>query len=212
LELIESTFGRDFTLPSTLTKVRFHKLHGPLHDRQLLPRLQELQYTSCLQGPEYLEGLLCSEKSLEDLNKPFVDDPAFSRLTTLRVCGSRWSITTARDIFSPMSDFDSIFVHPRLFKVETLSIQSHQLHDDGLEKIAKNFNKLRSVRFADAKITGAGIKVLVLGQTQLQWLVLENCASISSDAITWAKDQGVKVKDHYNTTVESGTRLSSFVY
>jgi hypothetical protein len=173
---------------------------------QTLPVLEELQYTNCQQGPSYLEALLRTDES--PLQEPYVDNPSYSRLKTLRLCGSRWAASpNANQIFRSMNDYRNVLAHPRLCAVENLSIQSPELHDDALEIIAQNYSSLRCARFADAKITGYGIKRLILVQDKLYWIVLESCNDVSADAITWAENQGVKVSQQYQLVAESGRKL-----
>jgi hypothetical protein len=210
LELAESTFGDGFMLPPSIVNLRLHKIHGTFGESQLLPKLQELQYTNCLQGPEYMEALLSTKESPEP-SEPFMDDPNFSRLKILRICGNRWSTNPSyHRILRTVNDFRDIFSHPRLYNLETLSVQSAEILDDALEIIAENLTSLRFARFADLGITGYGIKTLVLAQPKLQWLVLENCNEVSSDAITWTQSKGVKVTKQYQAIVGSGKRIADW--
>lgn len=207
LKLSESNFGDGFTLPPSILDLHLHKIHGSLSG-QVLPELQELQYTNCLQGPDYLEALLSTGKP-SDSSEPFVDPPNFSGLKTLRICGSRWSTyANYHRIIRTVNDFRDVFSHPRLYGLETLSVQNAEIHDDALEIIAEHFTALKSVRFADVGITGYGIKTLILAQPKLEWLVLENCNGVSSDAITWAQSQGVRVTKLYQAISDSGRKIA----
>jgi hypothetical protein len=206
LDLSENIIAGEIELPPTLYTLKLHKIHGPLRLPQKLPALEELQYTNCQQGPSYLEALLRTDDS--PLQEPFVDNPDYSRLKTLRICGARWTNNPSADqIFRSMSDYRNVLAHPRLCTVETLSIQSPELHDDSLEIIAQSYTSLKCARFADAKITGYGIKRLILAQDKLYWLILESCSDVSADAITWAENQGVKVSRHFQLVAESGRKV-----
>jgi len=198
----------DFTLPPSLVSLRLHKLHGPIQQSQVLPNLEILQYTNCLQGPNYLTRLLDSKSDPGELSAGASTEVTLSRLRTLRICGNRWTTSPIyNQIFRPLNEFGQVLIHPRLRDLEALSVQSVELLDDDLEVIALHYTRLKFVRVADSRITGYGIKLLIHRQ-KLQWLELEHCEEVSSDAIEWAQSQGVTVKKRYQAIVDSGRSIA----
>ena len=78
--------------------------------------------------------------------------------------------------------------------VEDLVLKSCTLDDEIAMLIARNLPRLKNLDLAHTKVTGVGVKALIIGlQGKLERLDLDGCNSTSIDAVELARAMGVKV-------------------
>ncbi|KAK4978496.1 NAPDH-dependent diflavin reductase [Elasticomyces elasticus] len=84
---------------------------------------------------------------------------------------------------------------PRLQVVEHLEFVEADVSDAGLIRLAEIAKTLRRVDISGTRVTGVGIKAFILAlKDTLEWIAVNNCANLSSDAVDWAREQGVIVE------------------
>lgn len=76
--------------------------------------------------------------------------------------------------------------------VENLSIGFLDIQEERILQIVTLYPNLRRLDISGTKATGVAVKVFV--QMGLQYLKLNECSNISSDAVEWARGQGVEVE------------------
>lgn len=92
------------------------------------------------------------------------------------------------DLFELMDLFES----GPLSTLTFLATSNPGLNDDHMQRIATECTLLEHVELCGMKITGCAVKELCT-RTAIKTLQLSSCPDISPDAITWARDQGVRV-------------------
>ncbi|KAI9691381.1 MAG: hypothetical protein M1820_009718 [Bogoriella megaspora] len=79
-------------------------------------------------------------------------------------------------------------------ELEELALVNYRaIEDKFIQQIVNRFPNLRYVDVSFSKITGVGVKTMVLGLELLERLVVVACP-VSSDAIEWARGRGIHVK------------------
>ena len=78
--------------------------------------------------------------------------------------------------------------------IEDLVLKSCNVDDEVAILMARNLSRLQKLDVANSKITGVGVKALVIGLTsKLQHLCLDGCYSTNIDAVKLARGMGVNV-------------------
>lgn len=81
-----------------------------------------------------------------------------------------------------------------LTEVTELYLRSSSLDDTTAELLAEKLPRLRDLNIASSKVTGVGVKALVLKPgDRLEKLNLTHCTQVSSDAVHYARAKGVNV-------------------
>ena len=75
---------------------------------------------------------------------------------------------------------------------QELNVTALHFDDKTAELLARQASCLRNLDASWTKITGIGIKSLVLA-CRLQQLSIKGCCSVGLDAVEWARGQGIKV-------------------
>ncbi|KAF2233827.1 hypothetical protein EV356DRAFT_533366 [Viridothelium virens] len=85
---------------------------------------------------------------------------------------------------------------------------SHSDFDDDLTIfVTGKFPLLRRLDLSHTLITGVGIKTLVQGLKSLEYLAVNQCTNLSSDAVDWAAKQGIQVDHRSQDKLLSGRKV-----
>ena len=92
--------------------------------------------------------------------------------------------------------------------VEDLVLRSCNVNDEIAILIARNLPRLENLDFACSKITGVGVKALIIGlEGKLKQLCLDGCQSTNIDAVELARAMGVKVAFGFPDPLSGGRRI-----
>jgi len=84
--------------------------------------------------------------------------------------------------------------HPRLKELQHLGlVDCPAINDQVAAVIAEHGKRLKTLQIPNAKITGVGLKKLVLACPSLAAVDLNGCRDVSMDAVDWAREQGLSV-------------------
>lgn len=138
-----------------------------------------------------------SELSLGDLQACLI--PNKGKVTHLDIGGC---------IALSCANLKELITHGYLEGVEDLVLKSCNLDDEIGMLIAGNLPRLKNLDLACTKITGVGVKALVIGlEGKLEHLCLDGCHSTSIDAIELARAIGVKVAFGFPDPLSGGRRI-----
>jgi len=88
----------------------------------------------------------------------------------------------------------AILTEPRLRHVKYLGLEgSRYFADDMAFVVADTMKDLLHVDLRLTRVTGCGVKRLVQALPQLKLLNLNDCFDVNSDAVDWARSQGITV-------------------
>lgn len=139
-----------------------------------------------------------SELSLGDLEACLI--PNKGQLTHLDV-GSCIALSSA--------NLKDLIRHGYLEGIEDLVLKSCNIDDEIAMLIARNLPRLKNLDLASTKITGVGVKALVIGlQGKLEHLCLDACHSTNIDAVELARALGVKVAFGFPDPLSGGRRIT----
>jgi len=84
--------------------------------------------------------------------------------------------------------------HSRLKELQHLGlIDCQAINDQVAAVIAEHGKRLKTLQIPNSKITGVGLKKLVLACPSLAAIDLNGCKDVSIDAVDWAREQGLSV-------------------
>ena len=92
--------------------------------------------------------------------------------------------------------------------IEDLVLKSCNVDDEIAILMARNLPRLQKLDVANSKITGVGVKALVVGlEGKLEHLCLDGCDSTNIDAVKLARGMGVKVAYGFPDPLRGGRRI-----
>ncbi|KAM0804411.1 hypothetical protein BDR22DRAFT_818057 [Usnea florida] len=107
-----------------------------------------------------------------------------------------------------IANLKDLITHSYLECVEDLVLKSCTLDDEIAILIARNLPRLKNLDLARTKVTGVGVKALVIGlEGKLERLDLDGCNSTSIDAVEFARAMGVKVAFGFPDRLSGGRRI-----
>lgn len=107
------------------------------------------------------------------------------------------------------ANLKEIVAHGYLDGVEELILKSCNLDDEIAMLMARNIPRLRNLDLACTKITGVGVKALVIRlEGKLEQLCLDGCHSTNIDAVELARGMGVKVAFGFPDPLSGGRRIT----
>ena len=107
-----------------------------------------------------------------------------------------------------IANLKELITHGYLEGVEELVLKSCTLDDEIAMLIARNVPRLENLDLARTKVTGVGVKALVIGlKGKLDRLGLDGCNSTSIDAVELARAMGVKVAFGFPDRLSGGRRI-----
>lgn len=138
-----------------------------------------------------------SKLSLGDLQSCLI--PGKGKVTHLDI-GGCIGLSTA--------NLKELITNGYLEAVEDLVLKSCNVDDEIAMLIARNIPRLKNLNLACTKITGVGVKALVIGlEGKLEHLCLDGCHSTSIDAVLLARKLGVKVAFSFPDPLTGGRRI-----
>jgi len=81
--------------------------------------------------------------------------------------------------------------YPASEGLEELSLTTMQINDARVVPIIELYPKLRKLDVSGTRVTGVAVRQFV--ERGIKFLNLDNCADIGSDAVDWARGEGVEV-------------------
>ena len=91
-------------------------------------------------------------------------------------------------------DIVGILSHSRLKELQHLGlVDCPAINDQVAAVIAEHGKRLKTLQIPNSKITGVGLKKLVLACPSLAAVDLNGCRDVSMDAVDWAREQGLSV-------------------
>ncbi|KAI9719220.1 MAG: hypothetical protein M1812_003550 [Candelaria pacifica] len=90
-----------------------------------------------------------------------------------------------------------------------LQLRGTKITDREIFYFYHNKNRIRRLDLSKTSITGVGIRALVTGSSrpQIEWLGVNNCSSLGSDAVDLARSKGIEVEYRFPDTMKSGKRI-----
>ena len=138
-----------------------------------------------------------SELSLGDLQSCLITSKG--KLTHLDIGGC---------IALSSADLKELITHGYLEAIEDMVLKSCNIDDEMATLIARNIPRLKNLDLACTKITGVGVKALIIGlEGKLEHLCLDGCHSTSIDAVELARKLGVKVAFGFPDPLSGGRRI-----
>ena len=139
-----------------------------------------------------------SELSLGDLQACLL--PSKGKVTHLDIGGC---------IALSSANLKELITHGYLEGIEDLVLKSCNIDDEIAMFIARKLPRLKNLDLACTKITGVGVKALVIGlEGKLEHLCLERCHSTNIDAVELARASGVKVAFGFPDPLNGGRRIT----
>ncbi|MCJ1415489.1 hypothetical protein MMC32_001821 [Xylographa parallela] len=162
--------------------------------------------------------------SHSDVADAYMERNDFSALTSLTVSAARFLrpvvvaglIGSGRNKLQKLDlrDFDAslgitaLISEGHLAEVTDLRLSNADVSDDLAGLVARCCPKLRGFDASyNMKLTGVGVKALVLKEGGLQRLNLNHCVGVGSDAVEYARGKGVVVHFTFPDIVKSGKRV-----
>jgi F-box/TPR repeat protein Pof3 len=100
-----------------------------------------------------------------------------------------------------------ILQHERLLDLEMLSLAvCHGCDDESVSNITRLLPRLTTLDLSETDITGVGVKQ-ALQLKNLRKLIVNDCRRIGTDAIDWARSQGVKVEYRMCDNLSGGNKI-----
>ena len=186
-------------LPPSLTVLRVHSSRGVGLPTSMLPRLEELHVGVREAKLPNIGALLSlnanSDHTYPDPLPPYPSSAPVAPETTGAASKLRRLTVTNPCHGCTPSQVEQLLAHERLNELEELSFSGLLgIFDETAAIIASaGLKKLRGLDLSSTSVTGVGVKKLV-STYSLERLVLNECRTISTDAVEWARARGVQVK------------------
>ena len=109
------------------------------------------------------------------------------------------------------ANLKELITHGYLEGIEDLELKSCNIDDEVAMLIARNLHRLKKLNLACTKITGVGVKALIIGlEGKLEHLCLDGCHSTNIDAVELARAMGVKVAFGFPDPLKGGRRIKQY--
>lgn len=106
------------------------------------------------------------------------------------------------------SDITQLILRNHLDSVVELRLRKTLVNDNIAELIAKNLHHLKILDLGSTRVTGVGVKSLVVSPTiHLEALGLQNCTTVSVDAVDFARAKGINVTYGFNDNLKYSKRV-----
>lgn len=106
------------------------------------------------------------------------------------------------------ANLKELITHGYLEGIEDLVLKSCNMDDEVAMLIARNLRRLKNLNLACTKITGVGVKALIIGlEGKLEHLCLDGCRFTNIDAVELARAMGVKVAFGFPDPLSGGRRI-----
>ena len=133
------------------------------------------------------ESAIKPDAFLSYINRLLACDPDHTEVTKLHTFKIALPLCTRPQIVE-------LLAHDRLKTLQHLGLMDCREIDDQIAAlIASTGKRLRTLQLPNSKITGVGLKKLVLACPSLAAIDINGCGSLSMDAVDWARAQGISV-------------------
>jgi hypothetical protein len=95
--------------------------------------------------------------------------------------------------FHDAGSAQKLFQIPRLTELIELHITYGNFDDKIAEILASTLTRLQRLHIKNGKLTGVGVKKIVLANKSLKFLELSVCEFVSPDADEWVRSLGIEV-------------------
>lgn len=107
-------------------------------------------------------------------------------------------------------DIRSLILDGFLKNVNQLSLAGLPVDDECAELLANNLHHLKFLDLASTRVTGVGVKALVLRPSdKLERLNLMLCSLVSIDAVAFARSHGIQTSYGFPETTKNARKLRS---
>ena len=209
-----------WSVPSSLTAqaVDFSKLHQLQNlDISRLNMSLPLHFPSTLRSFA-VKDCYFPRISFADLDLPHLIRLSFAgwsgfSLTELQACltpnkGKLTHLDMGSCIELSNANIKEIITQNYLEGIEDLVLNSSNVDDEIAILLARNLPRLQKLDVANSKITGVGVKALVVGlQGKLEHLCLDGCYSTNIDAVMLAREMGVKVAYGFSNPLRGARKI-----
>ena len=202
----------DFSKLHRLQELNISRLQAVLPPR-LPPTISRIAMAECINFPQLQGRISFTDYELPQLVRLSLAGFFQLSLADLQACliASKGKVTHL-DIGGCIDlssvDLKELITQGYLEGVEDLVLKSCNVDDEIAMLIARNLPHLKNLDLARTKITGVGVKALVVGlEAKLEHLCLDECHSTNIDAVTLARGMGVKVAFGFSDTLSKGRRI-----
>ncbi len=93
--------------------------------------------------------------------------------------------------------------------VVELQLRGTKITDKEILTLINGKHRLRRLDLSNTSVTGVGIKALVTDpqRPRIEWLGVNNCSSLGSDAVDLARSKGIEVEYQFPDTLKSAKRI-----
>lgn len=150
--------------------------------------------------PEMKNLLLSSYYSMEPTRLLALLSPGKGKLELLNL----------KDCNLQAQDISSLIQDGFLKNVIQLSLAGLPVNDACVELLATNLHHLKCLDLSSTRVTGVGVKALVLRPTvKLERLNLMLCTSVSVDAVHFARSHGIQTTYCFPETLKNAKKVRS---
>ncbi len=202
----------DFSKLHRLQELNISRLQAVLPPR-LPPTVSRITMAECINFPQLQGRISFTDYELPQLVRLSLAGFYQLSLADLQACltASKGKVTHL-DIGGCIDlssvNLKELITQGYLEGIEDLVLKACNVDDEIAILIARNLPRLKNLDLARTKITGVGVKALVVGlEAKLEHLCLDECHSTNIDAVTLARGMGVKVAFGFSDTLSKGRRI-----
>ena len=204
----------DFSLLTELRKLDLAGFQLPVFPN-LPSSLQELNVSNCYNivfaTPESQTNLL--ETSLSNMTSLSLSSLSSMLPADLEVLlepskGQLLKLDISGCFLIENPDIAQLIQYGYLDSLVELRLRTTSVNDQIAESIAKNLHRLKILDLGSTKVTGVGVKSLVISPNiNLEALGLQNCTSVSVDAVDFARSKGISVTYGFSDNLKYGRKV-----
>ena len=179
---------------------------------QLPSTVRTFLMADCISFPR-ISGVPFADFDLPQMTRLSLAGSSELSLSALQACllpnkGKLEHLDIGGCIALSIANLKELITHGYLEGVEDLVLKSCTVDDEIAMLIARNLPRLKNLDLAHTKVTGVGVKALVIGlEGKLERLDLVGCNSTSIDAVELARAMGVKVAFGFPDRLSGGRRI-----
>lgn len=126
-------------------------------------------------------------------------EPSKGRLLRLNISGC---------LLIENTDITRLIQNGYLDVIGELGLRQTSVDDSIAESIAKNLHHVKILNLGSTKVTGVGVKALVINpNSSLEILRVQNCTGVSVDAVEFALSKGICVTYGINDSVKYSKKV-----
>lgn len=183
---------------------------------RLPPSLRNLDLSSCVPSPLRDDSSLTNimDSSLPEMKRLSLSNYHSMEPTQLRALlgegKGKLELLNLKNCNFQAQDIKSLIQEGFLENVTQLSLAGLPANDACVEHLATNLHHLKFLDLAATRVTGVGVKALVLRPcVKLERLNLLQCSSVSVDAVTFARSCGIHITYGFPETSKNAKKVRS---